>query len=408
MFRFFHSADWQLGARFRQFGAHAEALRQARLTTLRRSLELASSRKVDAYLVAGDLFEDNQVADTLVAEVIEIFSEHPTIPIYLLPGNHDPISGPESVWQRTRLLNLPQHIHILREAGTVDLGSAMLLASPLSQKVSTTDPSLVFTGMQVPTDRIRIGITHGALAIESRHQPNDFPVALNAASRAGLDYLALGHWHNWLADTDDGRIVMPGTPEPDRFSTGRSGHVAYVEIDAPGHLPRVEPVDVSTLTWRLLEINFNAEESSRVALNQELQTLRQQSARTLLRITLTGVSSPQTVAHTIAGLEDITADFFLGQIVDSTRIALDAAQMLDLQTRHPILCQVLADIDQLESFALGTRSTISPPGSADQRMTLEQAQTLLGAAKIELAGLPEEFFKGLRQLLFETLREVTE
>ena len=31
--------------------------------------------------------------------------------------------------------------------------------------------------------------------------------AADAASRAGLDYLAIGHWHNWLADADGGRIV---------------------------------------------------------------------------------------------------------------------------------------------------------------------------------------------------------
>jgi DNA repair exonuclease SbcCD nuclease subunit len=60
-FRFIHSADWQLGARFCQFGPQAEALRQARLQTLATALQAASQRCVDAFLVAGDLFEDNQV-----------------------------------------------------------------------------------------------------------------------------------------------------------------------------------------------------------------------------------------------------------------------------------------------------------------------------------------------------------
>src|SRR5436853_182870 len=134
MFRFIHSADWQLGARFAQFGAKGAALRAARLQTLRRALELARSRAVDAFIVARDL----------------------------------------------------------------------------------------------PAGAAAIGVTHGAPAIEGKHQPNDFPIALDAASRAGLAYLAIGHWHNWLADLDGGRIVMPGTPEPDRFDHERCGFVSLV------------------------------------------------------------------------------------------------------------------------------------------------------------------------------------
>jgi hypothetical protein len=39
MFRFIHSADWQLGASFVQFSHQADALRDFRLQTIRRALE---------------------------------------------------------------------------------------------------------------------------------------------------------------------------------------------------------------------------------------------------------------------------------------------------------------------------------------------------------------------------------
>ena len=61
-----HTADWQLGARFKQFGERAVELREARFTTLRRALEIARDRKVDAFVIAGDLFEDNEVDDAVV------------------------------------------------------------------------------------------------------------------------------------------------------------------------------------------------------------------------------------------------------------------------------------------------------------------------------------------------------
>jgi hypothetical protein len=58
MFRFIHSADWQLGARFGQFGLQGMRLHAARLETLRQTLEFALNCKADAFLIAGDLFED--------------------------------------------------------------------------------------------------------------------------------------------------------------------------------------------------------------------------------------------------------------------------------------------------------------------------------------------------------------
>jgi len=78
--KFVHSADWQLGARFSQFGAKSGALRQARLDTLKAVLRAARDRQVDAFIIAGDLFEDNQVDDSLVASVLELFKEFGTVP----------------------------------------------------------------------------------------------------------------------------------------------------------------------------------------------------------------------------------------------------------------------------------------------------------------------------------------
>ncbi|EIP99304.1 DNA repair exonuclease [Opitutaceae bacterium TAV1] len=418
MLRLLHSADWQLGARFSQFGAQGARLREARLETLRLTLDLARKHEADAFLVAGDLFEDNQVDDALVAAVLDLFRAHATFPVYILPGNHDPHTGPDSVWQRKAFLNAPPNIHVIREAGIIDLGgNARLLASPLHQKLSTTDPSLKLVELAagLPADVIKIGLTHGALAIEAKHQPNDFPIALHAASRAGLDYLAIGHWHNWLADTDGGRIVMPGTPEPDRFVNDASGHVALVEIDAPGQPPRVQKLPVATLAWRVLTFDFLHAEASRATLSAALTELTPAAARTVLRVTLTGTASPAALTEVRDWITPALAPFLVGQLRDETRVALTAAELADLQAHHPILAQVLADIDRLETFAGGSvpaqvapsaSDTTPPPATSATPLTLAEAQAMLAPAKIDLTQLTPEWFARLRQTLFQTLQEV--
>jgi DNA repair exonuclease SbcCD nuclease subunit len=418
MFRLIHSADWQLGARFAQFGAKASLLREARLVTLKRTLELAVKHEADAFLIAGDLFEDNQVDDSLVTATVDLFRAYPALPIYILPGNHDPYTGPDSVWQRKAFQNAPANVHVLRESGVTDLGgNTFLLASPLHQKLSTTDPSLklVELAASLPADAIKIGITHGALAIEAKHQPNDFPIALNAATRAGLDYLAIGHWHNWLPDTDGGRIVMPGTPEPDRFANEASGHVALVEITAHGQPLRVQPLPVATLNWRSLSFDFLTAEASRASLASTLNDLKSTAESTVLRVTFTGVASPDTITEARAWLDPILTTFLVGQLIDRTRIALSSVELADLQTRHPILAQVLSDIDRIETFAGGTVPTSTPARSTGDAaplpptsapLTLAEVQELLTPSRIDLAQLTPEFFAQLRQTVFQTLQEV--
>jgi len=410
MFRFVHSSDWQLGARFRQFGTHAETLRTARLKTLRRSLETAREKAITTFLIAGDLFEDNQVSDELVSQTVAVFGDFPAINIYVLPGNHDPASGPEAVWNRKTLREAPANVHIVREASAVDLGGAWLLASPLHQKVSSIDPSLRLVELvaTVPPDAIKIGVTHGALAIDGRHQPNDFPIALDAASRAGVDYLAVGHWHNWLVGTDGGRIVMPGTPEPDQFDQERSGNVALVEIAGPDQPPRVEPLPVATLRWNTLTFDFHAAESALATLEQSLAALRPDAERTVLRVALSGTVSPSAVAELRAWLDTATKGFLICQIADATRVALGEAELRHLRNRHPILAQVLADIDQLEALATGqSPAPAAPPDEAMAPLSLAEAQTLLGRAKIDLANLDAPFFGQLRLLTLAALQEVT-
>ena len=409
MFRFIHSADWQLGARFSQFGARGGRLREARLTTLKRALDLARQHEVDAFVVAGDLFEDNQVDETLVASVVGLFAEYISIPVYLLPGNHDPFSGPDSVWLRKAFLKAPSHIHVLSQAAALDLGGIWLLASPLQQKLSTVDPSLKLAELAagLPAGSIKIGVTHGALAIDGKHQPNDFPIALNAATRAGLDYLAIGHWHNWLADIDGGRIVMPGTPEPDRFDHERCGQVALVEISAAGQLPKVQPVPVATLTWKALGFDFLTEDSSRATIAQEFASLTPTAASTVLRVTLTGTASPTQLANVSNWLESALAPFLVGQITDHTTVALTPAELQDLRAKHPILAQVLADISQLEILATGQTSVAQVHEGAEP-LSLSEAQALLAPAKIELINLKAAHLAQTRQILMQTMQEVAQ
>ena|ERR1051326_1290624 len=57
MFRFLHTADWQIGMMASGLGLAAEKVRAARIESLKNLMAIADDRKVDAILMAGDQFE---------------------------------------------------------------------------------------------------------------------------------------------------------------------------------------------------------------------------------------------------------------------------------------------------------------------------------------------------------------
>ncbi len=179
-----HSADWQLGCRFSQFGDKAEGLRTTRLKTLRRSLGIAREKQVDAFIIAGDLFDDNHVEDSVVRSAVQLFSEFPEVPVFILPGNHDPYIGPASIWDRKEFRAAPSNVRVFRQPEYVEIEGGFVLASPLQQKKSTVDPSrkLDELAKKLPADSIKIGVTHGSPAIPSIHAANAFPIALDIHS----------------------------------------------------------------------------------------------------------------------------------------------------------------------------------------------------------------------------------
>jgi DNA repair exonuclease SbcCD nuclease subunit len=405
--RFFHSADWQIGARFRAFGADAGRLSHARVGTLRRALEEAERREADAFLIAGDLFEDNQVEADWVSAVYELFEKFDRVPVFILPGNHDPFTGPSSIWGRRPFSTPPRHVRIFSGPEAIRFGEGWLVANPLRQKRSMTDPSLELEALarELPRDEIKIGITHGSPAIESLHQADDFPIALNAASRAGLDYLAIGHWHGAMT-LDGGRILMPGTPEPTGFSEQGNGAVLEVVFARSGEPPRVTPLRLAEWTWRVAECDLSDLTNARSRMEQLLAESGETIARTVLRVILRGSAGRGAAPEFREWLEDRTKSRAGGgilEVVDETVAEMSAAELLVLRQEHPLVGMVLDDLAALSAVVKGEPSCV--PGHAG--FSAGELQSLCQETGCGFEELTPKFFETARRLMLAELREAT-
>ncbi|MEY4754479.1 MAG: hypothetical protein RJA44_2154, partial [Pseudomonadota bacterium] len=95
--RLLHSADWQIGRQYATFPSEtAVPLLEARFAAVERLARLATEQRVDAVLVAGDVFDAQTVSDRTIRRLFDALRGYAG-PWVLLPGNHDAALG-ESVW----------------------------------------------------------------------------------------------------------------------------------------------------------------------------------------------------------------------------------------------------------------------------------------------------------------------
>ncbi len=252
--KFIHTADWQIGRQFSTFDDEdAHPLAEARLQAVQRLAALAVTHQVDAVLVAGDVFDLQTVSDRTIRKLFNAMAGFSGAWV-LISGNHDAALA-ESVWTRAQRLGVvPPNVILAMQPQPVLLHQARLavLPAPLTQRHTYGDTTAWFDLADTPDDYVRVGLAHGSVqGILADDIDSANPIAPDRATRARLDYLALGDWHG--CKRIDDRTWYSGTPEPDRFKANDSGRALLVDVAAPGSVPVVTVLDTGQFCWHQQE-----------------------------------------------------------------------------------------------------------------------------------------------------------
>ena len=304
--RFIHTADWQIGKVFKQFGAKEETLRQARLAAIERLGEQARANGVNHILVAGDIY-DSEAPNTITLRApIERMKAFADIQWHLLPGNHDP-HRPEGLWDRVAQLGLPAHVHVHVTPNPVNLtDGAFLLPAPLLRKTEFDDLTAWMDTAVTPQGALRIGLAHGAVTNFTSEGEATNPIDPARPAKARLDYLALGDWHRTLQIGP--AVWYAGTPEPDRAGRQERGTALLVEISGAGAPPSVTPLVTGTYRW-LTRTERLSDGSELADIDQRLRS-EQDLSRLILRLRLEGTLPLAAHADLQRRLVDLEAAVF--------------------------------------------------------------------------------------------------
>lgn len=251
-FRFIHTSDWHLGKRA-QFvpGDAGAAVRDARLRAVRRLGALAREQRAELIIVAGDVLENHALKPDTVRKLFDAIQEI-EIPVYLLPGNHDPFNAAafyrSELWER----ECPPNLRLMTSRDPILVREdVVLFPCPHLDRFSFGDSTEHLNSSFGPRGLMRIGVAHGGIreivAGFGDAGASSSAIPIDRAERGALDYLALGDWHGTFEVGP--RTWYSGTPEPTRFVERDPGNVLLVEVERLGAVPRVEKHPVAELRW---------------------------------------------------------------------------------------------------------------------------------------------------------------
>jgi DNA repair exonuclease SbcCD nuclease subunit len=291
MIRFLHTADWQLGM-VRHFFSEGvqEKFTQARFDAIRTLGHIAKAHDCHFMVVCGDVFESNQVDRKTVNRALEALKES-SIPVFLLPGNHDPLNAGSVYRSTTFLERKPAHVHVIQDTTPISLGEHLqIIGAPWTSKRPVRDlVAEALAPLEAAPDVKRVCVAHGAIDVLSPNSDDPALISLVNAERAltegKIHYLALGDRHSLTEVGQSGCVLYAGTPESTDYDEQKPGFALVVEIDTND----VRTKEVHVGNWHFIE-------RERVDLNtiEDLEALHtwlngvQDKERTILKVRLTG------------------------------------------------------------------------------------------------------------------------
>ena len=263
MIKILHGADFHLDSPFDALSAEKALTRRKeqrkRLTEL---ADLANKEEVDAVLLAGDLLDGDKSYYETGEALLDMFGQI-SAPIFIAPGNHDPYHK-RSAWGAIRL---PEHVHIFSTSVPQAIELRGKNTTVWGMGFTSTRSFGMLNGFSVSQpNRINLMVLHAEIAPEGFYNP----ITKNQIAQSGLDYLALGHVHQYSGIQKEGNThyAYPGVLEGRGFDeTGPCG-VILAEVSKAGVKERFCPL--GGRQYHKINLDLSAQEDAYAAIEEAL------------------------------------------------------------------------------------------------------------------------------------------
>lgn len=291
--RFIHCADIHLDAPFTSLGSEKDKSskrRQDLKNTFQRIIDIVKSERSELLLISGDLFEHSYTAKPTISFLNSCFRSIPETKVFIVPGNHDPYVTNSfykiSEWNsNVTILSEDKPFCKIDELNTCIYG----IGFSSFAKENNTDLAEL---KPADSNYINILLAHGTVDMNIGDGVYN-PMSSNDLAALGMNYIALGHFHNRIDNIGGkGLVYNPGSPEPLGFDeTGEHGIYkgSIVKQDNGEVLLNVNFISLNSKSYNIAEIKVDGCGSNEEIISQISQYIENKDlSKTLLSLTLKG------------------------------------------------------------------------------------------------------------------------
>ncbi len=297
-FRFIHCSDLHIDSPFKglttQAPSLASDLRESTFKAFQNIARLALQEKVDAVLIAGDVFDgaDRSLqAQLKFRRILKELSDR-DIKSFIVHGNHDPLNS----WAHT--LEWPEHVTIfpgnkVQHFPVIKDGKNIAWIYGISYPEKEVTENLTLKFKKNEEEGFSIGLLHTNVGQQPGHD-NYAPCSINDLVSRNFDYWALGHIHEFkILRENNPAIVYSGNTQARHLNeTGQKGCcLVTLNKDCP---PDIRFIATDVVSYRSATVDLkDAENINDVLRNIQAQCeeLAKESIPregVVARLTLTG------------------------------------------------------------------------------------------------------------------------
>ncbi len=335
-----HCADLHLDSKLNTSLSKEKAGERRRELTdnFRRLTDYAADNGVSAVLICGDMFDTSRVTAFTRNTVMRAIESNPEITFFLLKGNHD------SDCFIDELESIPDNLKLFTNRWqTYEIDGVKIHGAELDQNTSA---GLQQNFVPDPAD-INIVMLHGQEA-ETISKDKAEIINLRLFANKGIDYLALGHIHEYRRGQLDsmGIYCYPGCLEGRGFDEPGDHGFVLLDIDLDSKLIRDTFVPFAKRKIYVVSVDISSL-SDTFSINERIKAALTDSNAgpdDYVKVILSGetdVECEKDIAYLEKSISEI---YYASRISDETSLKVDIdSYMLDGTLKGEFVRTVMAD-----------------------------------------------------------------
>ena len=308
-----HTGDLHLGMTFKSLGTKSKIHRRDCQDVFSNIIDLTLEEKANALLIAGDLFDEPNPSKSIVTFVIDELKrlKEKEIPVFISTGNHDPYKK-ESLWFN---YSFPSNVTIFDSNNLEPKSVGDLQVYGLAYTNNTKEPLKDFKAEK--NDKFKVGLIHGSTTNIKDDDPEHSyrPITKPQIDNSGLDYIALGHFHDLLEVSAKVKCFYSGSPEGLSFKNQSNSGVLIITYD--GGKVSVKPHKTALKEFHNIEIDCTKLDND----SEIRKTLQKNKGENIiLRLIIKGSPSLEFQLDKELLEKEFASDYFYLKIEDKIHI----------------------------------------------------------------------------------------